>query len=81
MARRITNASPTADTALLTPAERADRILQLLPSRECEVLTYRFLLNRSVRDIADILLLSEDAVKALVYRALEHAADLERTML
>ena len=75
-----TNATPTVDTALPTPAQRVERILRLLPARERAVLTYRFLLNRSVREIADTLLLTEDAVKALVYRALELAADLERTM-
>src|SRR5690242_4265948 len=49
-------------------------------AREREVLTYRFLLNRSVREIAAMLLLTEDAVKALVYRALQLAADLDRNM-
>jgi RNA polymerase sigma-70 factor (ECF subfamily) len=80
MAYRDTNTIPTADTALPTPAERAERLLRLLPAREREVLTYRFLLNRSVREIADLLRLTEDAVKALVYRALKLAAELERTM-
>jgi DNA-directed RNA polymerase specialized sigma24 family protein len=73
--------SPTADTALPTPAQRADHILRLLPAREREVLRYRFLLNRSVREIADMLLLTEDAVNALVYRALKQAAELERAMM
>jgi DNA-directed RNA polymerase specialized sigma24 family protein len=80
MACRNTNTTPTVDTALPTPAQRADRLLRLLPAREREVLTYRFLLNRSVREIADMLLVTEDAVKALVYRALVLAAELERTM-
>jgi DNA-directed RNA polymerase specialized sigma24 family protein len=75
------NTPPRADTTLPTPAQRADRILRLLPAREREVLTSRFLLNRSVREIADMLLLTEDAVNALVYSALKLAADLERTML
>lgn len=74
------NTTQMADIALPAPAQRADRILRLLPAREREILTYRFLLNRSVREIADTLLLTEDAVKALVYHALEQAADLERTM-
>jgi DNA-directed RNA polymerase specialized sigma24 family protein len=80
LACRNTNTTPTADTALPTAAERADRLLRLLPAREREVLTYRFLLNRSVREIADLLLVTDDAVKALVYRALKLAAELERTM-
>jgi DNA-directed RNA polymerase specialized sigma24 family protein len=80
VACRNTTTTPTADTALPTPAQRADRLLRLLPAREREVLTYRFLLNRSVREIADMLLVTEDAVKALVYRALVLAAELERTM-
>ncbi len=75
-----TSAADTALTALPSPAQRADRILRLLPAREREVLTYRFLMNRSVREIADLLLLTEDAVKALVYHALELAADLDQIM-
>jgi DNA-directed RNA polymerase specialized sigma24 family protein len=74
------NTTQTADTALSRPAQRADRILRLLPPREREVLTHRFLLNRSVHEIAEMLLLTEDAVKALVYRGLKLAADLERNM-
>src|SRR5215472_1649332 len=50
------NTPPTAETALPTPAQRADGILRLLPAGEREVLRYRFLLNRSVREIADMLL-------------------------
>lgn len=75
-----TSAADTALTALPSPAQRADRILRLLPAREREVLTYRFLMNRSVREIVDLLLLTEDAVKALVYHALELAADLDQIM-
>jgi DNA-directed RNA polymerase specialized sigma24 family protein len=81
MTGRNTNTPPTANTALPTPAQRVDRILRLLPAGEREVLRYRFLLNRSVREIADMLLLTEDAVNALVYRALKLAADLERAMM
>lgn len=60
----------------LTAAQQVERILTLLPSREREVLTHRFLLNRSARETAEILLLTEADVMALVYQALKMAADL-----
>lgn len=66
-----------AVTPTLTPAQRVDRILVLLPARERQVLTYRFLLNRSVRETAEMLLLTEAEVKALVYHALKMAANLD----
>lgn len=55
----------------------AQRILQALPERQREVLTYRFLLGLSVRETAVKMGLTEGNVKTLQFRALKHAADLE----
>ena len=59
------------------PAERVAHILQALPERQREVLTYRFLLALSVRDTAKKMGLTEQNVKVLQFRALKHAAALE----
>lgn len=71
------DATQAAGTPPLTAAQRVGRILRLLPAREREVLTYRFILNRSVRETAEVLLLTEAEVMALVYHALKMAADLD----
>jgi RNA polymerase sigma-70 factor (ECF subfamily) len=54
--------------------ERAERILNRLPQRYRDVLTYRFLLNYSVRETAEHMQLSEANVKVLQFRALKRAA-------
>jgi RNA polymerase sigma-70 factor (ECF subfamily) len=59
------------------PAERVAHILQALPERQREVLTYRFLLALSVRDTAKKMGLTEQNVKVLQFRALKRAAALE----
>jgi RNA polymerase sigma-70 factor, ECF subfamily len=59
------------------PVERVQRILQKLPERYREVLTCRFLLNLSIRDTATKLGLTEGNVKAIQFRAIKRAADLE----
>jgi RNA polymerase sigma-70 factor, ECF subfamily len=53
---------------------RAQRILDRLPTRYRDVLTYRFLLNYSVRETAEQMCLSEANVKVLQFRALKRAA-------
>src|SRR5258707_400713 len=53
---------------------RAQRILDRLPTRYRDVLTYRFLLNYSVRETAEQMRLSEANVKVLQFRALKRAA-------
>lgn len=60
------------------PEVRAQRLLALLPERYRQVLTYRFLLNYSIRETADKMQLSEANVKVLQFRALKKAATLER---
>lgn len=55
---------------------RAQQILQLLPPRYREVLTYRFLLNYSIREAAEKMRLTEANVKVLQFRALKSAAKL-----
>jgi RNA polymerase sigma-70 factor (ECF subfamily) len=57
--------------------ERVQAILQLLPVRYREVLTYRFLLNLSVRETALSMGVTETNVKVMQFRALKRAADLD----
>ena len=58
-------------------AELVQEILQALPERDQEVLTFRFLLNLSVRETAIRMGLTEANTKVLQYRALKRAARLE----
>ncbi|HWZ20079.1 MAG TPA: RNA polymerase sigma factor [Ktedonobacteraceae bacterium] len=58
-------------------ADRVQCILQLLPPRYGEVLTYRFLLNLSVRETAASMGLTETNVKVMQFRALKRAANLD----
>jgi RNA polymerase sigma-70 factor, ECF subfamily len=58
-------------------AERVQAILQSLPARYCEVLTYRFLLGLSVRGTALSMGVTEINVKVMQFRALKRAADLD----
>jgi RNA polymerase sigma-70 factor, ECF subfamily len=57
--------------------DRVQDILQLLPARYSEVLTYRFLLNFSIRETALRMNLSEANVKVIQFRALKRAAELD----
>jgi RNA polymerase sigma-70 factor (ECF subfamily) len=57
--------------------DRVQGILHLLPTRYREVLTYRFLLNLSVRETAVSMGLTETNVKVMQFRALKRAADLD----
>ena len=59
------------------PVERVQHILQQLPARYREVLTYRFLLKYTVREAAQIMGVTEANVKTLQFRALNRAATLE----
>lgn len=59
------------------PDARAHRILSRLPSRYREVLTYRFLLNYSIKETAERMQLTEANVKVLQFRALKKAAEEE----
>ncbi len=58
-------------------ADHVQHLLQALPERDREVLTYRFLLCLSVRETAVQMGLSEGNVKTSQFRALKRAADLE----
>lgn len=60
------------------PDVRAQRLLDQLPERYREVLTYRFLLNFTIRETAEKMQLSEANVKVLQFRALKKAATLDR---
>jgi RNA polymerase sigma-70 factor (ECF subfamily) len=68
-----------ADPPLVTgeAAERVEDILQALPERDREVLTYRFLLHLSLRETALSMGVTETNVKVMQYRALKRAANLE----
>jgi RNA polymerase sigma-70 factor (ECF subfamily) len=57
--------------------DRVQDILQSLPARYREVLTYRFLLNLSVRETALSMDLTEANVKVIQFRALKRAAELD----
>jgi RNA polymerase sigma-70 factor (ECF subfamily) len=59
------------------PDARAHRILSRLPARYREVLTYRFLLNYSIKETAERMQLTEANVKVLQFRALKKAAEEE----
>jgi RNA polymerase sigma-70 factor, ECF subfamily len=59
-------------------ADRVQHILQALPERYREVLTCRFLLNLSIKATALRMGVTVANVKALQFRALKYAADLER---
>jgi RNA polymerase sigma-70 factor (ECF subfamily) len=58
-------------------AELVQEILQALPERDREILTFRFLLHLSVRETAIRMGLTETNTKVLQYRALKRAARLE----
>ena len=57
--------------------DRVQDILQSLPVRYREVLTYRFLLHLSVRETAVSMDLTENNVKVIQFRALKRAAELD----
>jgi RNA polymerase sigma-70 factor (ECF subfamily) len=56
-------------------AERVCNLLQGLPERYREVLSYRFLLNLSIRETAATMGVSEANVKTLQFRAIKYAAN------
>ena len=66
----VTLASSTAE-------DRVQGILKSLPARYREVLTYRFLLNLSVRETALSMGLTETNIKVIQFRALKRAAELD----
>jgi RNA polymerase sigma-70 factor (ECF subfamily) len=68
------------DLRSFQPEARVQRLLDQLPERYREVLTYRFLLNYSVRETAEKMQLSEANIKVLQFRALRKAASLERDL-
>jgi RNA polymerase sigma-70 factor, ECF subfamily len=59
------------------PHDRVKRILERLPEHYRDVLTYRFLLNLSIKETAVRMGLSEANVKVLQFRALKKAGHLE----
>jgi RNA polymerase sigma-70 factor, ECF subfamily len=71
---------PVVEETILESSAAADRvqsILQLLPTRYREVLTYRFLLNLSIRETAARMGLTESNVKVIQSRALKKAIKLD----
>ena len=64
-------------TANTRSVDRVERLLQALPKHYGEVLTYRFLLNLSIRDTALKMGVTLSNVKVLQFRALKRAAELE----
>jgi RNA polymerase sigma-70 factor (ECF subfamily) len=70
-------AEVAADPRSFQPEARAKALLDRLPQRYREVLSYRFLLNYSIRETAEKMQLSESNVKVLQFRALRRAAALD----
>jgi len=64
----------------VTPTEKVQHILRLLPEHYRDVLTCRFLLNLSIKETALKLSLTEANVKVLQFRALKRAAELKPIM-
>ena len=74
---------PTEEVILGTnerAAERVYNLLQALPERYREVLSYRFLLNLSIRETAVTMGVSEANVKTLQFRAIKHASNLANSI-
>ena len=67
---------PGRDPRSPWPEQRVQRLLALLPERYREVLTYRFLMNYSIKETADKMQLTEANVKVLQFRALKKAANI-----
>jgi RNA polymerase sigma-70 factor (ECF subfamily) len=67
----------SGQTASEGPEVRVQCLLQQLPERYRQVLTYRFLHNCSIRETAAKMQVSEANVKVLQFRALKKAADVE----
>ena len=59
---------------------RVQYLLQALPKRDQEVLTYRFLLDLSIKSTALMMGLTATNVKVLQFRALKRAARLEHVI-
>lgn len=70
-------AEVAADPRSFQPERRARKLLDRLPERYRDVLSYRFLLNYSIRETAEKMQLSESNVKVLQFRALRRAAALD----
>jgi RNA polymerase sigma-70 factor (ECF subfamily) len=60
--------------------ERVFNLLEALPERYREVLSYRFLLNLSIRETAATMGVSEANVKTLQFRAIKHATNLANSI-
>ena len=69
-------ADVTADPRATDPLPRIRRILASLPANYRRILELRFLEQRSVRDVADTMGLSQGNVRVLQHRALRRAAEL-----
>lgn len=69
------SSAPTSEAPVdQSAAARAEQVLSQLPERYREVLTYRFLLNFSLKETAARMNLSEANVKVLQFRALKKAS-------
>ena len=74
---------PTGEVILETnerAAEQVYNLLQELPERYREVLSYRFLLNLSIRETAETMDVSEANVKILQFRAIKRAINLANSI-
>jgi len=62
------------------PDKRVEYILSRLSRRYQEVLTYRFLMNLSIRETATRMCLTEANIKVLQFRALRKAAEIDQVV-
>ncbi|GCE22306.1 RNA polymerase sigma factor [Dictyobacter kobayashii] len=73
-------AEPDTIEINVSPSEKVQALLHLLPEHYREVLMCRFIFNLSVKETALKLNLTEANVKVLQFRALKRAAELETTI-
>ena len=66
--------------AMSSAPYRVQYLLQALPKRDREVLTYRFLFDLSIKTTALRMGLTATNVKVVQFRALKRAAHLEHVM-
>jgi RNA polymerase sigma factor (sigma-70 family) len=78
-ARQIAEATPAPARDAICDVGESDvvrRAVLLLPRRQREVVVLHYYLDHSVREVADLLNLSEGAVKNALHNARKHLADM-----
>jgi RNA polymerase sigma-70 factor (ECF subfamily) len=68
--------APSSDSPATDPLPRIRKILAMLPANYRRILELRFLEQRSVHDVSEVMGLSQGNVRVLQHRALRRAAEL-----